>query len=164
MKEQPRHFPMCDFSGQVVQILITSRELQGLNVLESDDPARGHQFLFNWADRPAALCEGRVRRRCDTNRARMFQAVELQRGSSRPGRAGQERRFDLSADLLGITILQQRGRIPLLPSQLAGEGAIPSSPVALIPFTPWLYGPRTDEPRCPAARSCRGDSRLQPRH
>ena len=63
MKGTPQ-FPQCGFSGQVVQILDhLGVAYKGLNVLEIRRPAQRHQDLFQLADHPAALREGRVRRR-----------------------------------------------------------------------------------------------------
>ena len=63
MKGTPQ-FPMCGFSGQVVQILdYLGVPYKGLNVLEIRRPAQRHQDLFELADHPAALRQGRVRRR-----------------------------------------------------------------------------------------------------
>ena len=63
MKGTPQ-FPMCGFSGQVVQILDhLGVSYKGLNVLEFGGSAPGRQILFQLADHPAALCQGRVRRR-----------------------------------------------------------------------------------------------------
>ena len=63
MKGTPQ-FPMCGFSGQVVQILDhLGVTYKGLNVLEIERSAPRHQVLFQLADHPAALRQGRVRRR-----------------------------------------------------------------------------------------------------
>ena len=63
MKGTPQ-FPMCGFSGQVVQILDhLGVPYKGLNVLESDDLRQGIKAYSNWPTIPAALCQGRVRRR-----------------------------------------------------------------------------------------------------
>ena len=63
MKGTPQ-FPMCGFSGQVVQILDhLGVAYKGLNVLESDDLRQGIKILFQLADHSAALRQGRVRRR-----------------------------------------------------------------------------------------------------
>ena len=63
MKGTPQ-FPMCGFSGQVVQILDhLGVAYKGLNVLESDELRDGIKSLFQLADHPAALRQGRVRRR-----------------------------------------------------------------------------------------------------
>ena len=63
MKGTPQ-FPMCGFSGQVVQILDhLGVTYKGLNVLEYDDLRNGIKSLLQLADHPAALRQGRVRRR-----------------------------------------------------------------------------------------------------
>ena len=63
MKGTPQA-PMCGFSGQVVQILdYLGVPYKGLNVLEFGRSAQRHQDLFELADHPAALRQGRVRRR-----------------------------------------------------------------------------------------------------
>ena len=63
MKGTPQ-FPMCGFSGQVVQILdYLGVPYKGLNVLDSDDLRNGIKSLLQLADHPAALREGRIRRR-----------------------------------------------------------------------------------------------------
>ena len=63
MKGTPQ-FPMCGFSGQVVQILDhLGVSYKGLNVLESDDLREGIKSLFELAHHPAALRQGRIRRR-----------------------------------------------------------------------------------------------------
>ena len=63
MKGTPT-FPQCGFSGQVVQILdYLGVDYKGVNVLENADIRAGHQGLLQLADHPAALRQGRVRRR-----------------------------------------------------------------------------------------------------
>ena len=63
MKGTPQ-FPMCGFSGQVVQILdYLGVPFKGLNVLEIRGASSRHKVLFELADNSPALCEGRVRRR-----------------------------------------------------------------------------------------------------
>ena len=63
MKGTPQ-FPMCGFSGQVVQILdYLGVPYKGLNVLENDELRNGIKSLFQLADHPAALRQGRIRRR-----------------------------------------------------------------------------------------------------
>ena len=55
MKGTPQ-FPMCGFSGQVVQILDhLGVTYKGLNVLEFGRSAPRHQVLFELADHPTAL-------------------------------------------------------------------------------------------------------------
>ena len=63
MKGTPQ-FPMCGFSGQVVQILDhLGVAYKGINVLESEELRNGIKSLFELADHPSALREGRVCRR-----------------------------------------------------------------------------------------------------
>ena len=63
MKGTPQ-FPQCGFSGQVVQILDhLGVAYKGINVLESDEIREGIKAYAQLADHPAALCEGRIRRR-----------------------------------------------------------------------------------------------------
>lgn len=63
MKGTPA-FPQCGFSGQVVQILdYIGAPYKGINVLEDDELRPGHQGVLRLADHPAALRQGRVRRR-----------------------------------------------------------------------------------------------------
>ncbi len=63
MKGTPQ-FPMCGFSGQVVQILDhLGVTYKGLNVLESDELRNGIKTYLELADHSAALRQGRVRRR-----------------------------------------------------------------------------------------------------
>ena len=51
-------FPMCGFSGQVVQILdYLGVSFKGINVLEDDEIRQGYQGLFQLADHSTALCE-----------------------------------------------------------------------------------------------------------
>jgi monothiol glutaredoxin len=77
MKGTPQ-FPMCGFSGQVVQILdhlgVTYR---GLNVLESDDLRQGIKSYSRWPTIPQLYVKGEFVGGCDIIRE-MFQAGELQ--------------------------------------------------------------------------------------
>jgi monothiol glutaredoxin len=77
MKGTPQ-FPMCGFSGQVVQILdhlgVTHN---GLNVLESDDLRQGIKSYSNWPTIPQLYVKGEFVGGCDIIRE-MFQAGELQ--------------------------------------------------------------------------------------
>ncbi|MET0538782.1 MAG: Grx4 family monothiol glutaredoxin [Xanthobacteraceae bacterium] len=77
MKGTPQ-FPMCGFSGQVVQILdhlgITYK---GLNVLEADDLRDGIKAFSNWPTIPQLYVKGEFVGGCDIIRE-MFQAGELQ--------------------------------------------------------------------------------------
>lgn len=77
MKGTPQ-FPMCGFSGQVVQILdhlgITYK---GLNVLEADALRDGIKAFSNWPTIPQLYVKGEFVGGCDIIRE-MFQAGELQ--------------------------------------------------------------------------------------
>jgi monothiol glutaredoxin len=77
MKGTPQ-FPMCGFSGQVVQILDhLGVSYKGLNVLESDDLRQGIKSYSNWPTIPQLYVKGEFVGGCDIIRE-MFQAGELQ--------------------------------------------------------------------------------------
>ncbi|HEY7457625.1 MAG TPA: Grx4 family monothiol glutaredoxin [Xanthobacteraceae bacterium] len=77
MKGTPQ-FPMCGFSGQVVQILdYLGVPYKGLNVLESDDLRQGIKEYSNWPTVPQLYVKGEFVGGCDIVRE-MFQAGELQ--------------------------------------------------------------------------------------
>ena len=77
MKGTPQ-FPMCGFSGQVVQILdYLGVPYKGLNVLESDDLRNGIKSYSNWPTIPQLYVKGEFVGGCDIVRE-MFQAGELQ--------------------------------------------------------------------------------------
>src|SRR5712664_4652007 len=77
MKGTPQ-FPMCGFSGQVVQILDhLGVSYKGLNVLESDDLREGIKSYSNWPTIPQLYVKGEFVGGCDIIRE-MFQAGELQ--------------------------------------------------------------------------------------
>src|SRR3984893_6914810 len=77
MKGTPQ-FPMCGFSGQVVQILDhLGVTYKGLNVLESDDLREGIKARSNWPTIPQLYVKGEFVGGCDIIRE-MFQAGELQ--------------------------------------------------------------------------------------
>jgi monothiol glutaredoxin len=77
MKGTPQ-FPMCGFSGQVVQILDhLGVSYKGLNVLESDDLRNGIKSYSNWPTIPQLYVKGEFVGGCDIIRE-MFQAGELQ--------------------------------------------------------------------------------------
>jgi monothiol glutaredoxin len=77
MKGTPQ-FPMCGFSGQVVQILdYLGVPFKGLNVLESDDLRQGIKSYSNWPTIPQLYVKGEFVGGCDIIRE-MFQAGELQ--------------------------------------------------------------------------------------
>src|SRR5262245_13317381 len=77
MKGTPQ-FPMCGFSGQVVQILDhLGVSYKGLNVLESDELREGIKAFSKWPTIPQLYVKGEFVGGCDIVRE-MFQAGELQ--------------------------------------------------------------------------------------
>ena len=77
MKGTPQ-FPMCGFSGQVVQILDhLGVTYKGLNVLESDDLRQGIKHYSQWPTIPQLYVKGEFVGGCDIVRE-MFQSGELQ--------------------------------------------------------------------------------------
>jgi monothiol glutaredoxin len=77
MKGTPQ-FPMCGFSGQVVQILdYIGAPYKGVNVLESDDLRQGVKAYAQWPTIPQLYVKGEFVGGCDIIRE-MFQAGELQ--------------------------------------------------------------------------------------
>jgi monothiol glutaredoxin len=77
MKGTPQ-FPMCGFSGQVVQILdYLGVPYKGINVLESDDLRQGIKTFSQWPTIPQLYVKGEFVGGCDIIRE-MFQAGELQ--------------------------------------------------------------------------------------
>jgi monothiol glutaredoxin len=76
MKGTPQ-FPMCGFSGQVVQILdYIGVPYKGINVLESDDLRQGIKAYAQWPTIPQLYVKGEFVGGCDIIRE-MFQAGEL---------------------------------------------------------------------------------------
>jgi monothiol glutaredoxin len=77
MKGTPQ-FPMCGFSGQVVQILDhLGVPYKGLNVLDSEDLRQGIKAYSQWPTVPQLYVKGEFVGGCDIVRE-MFQAGELQ--------------------------------------------------------------------------------------
>ena len=78
MKGTPQ-FPMCGFSGQVVQILdYIGVPYKGVNVLENEELRERHQEpIRNWPTIPQLYVKGEFVGGCDIVRE-MFQAGELQ--------------------------------------------------------------------------------------
>src|SRR5262249_13247578 len=77
MKGTPQ-FPMCGFSGQVVQILdYLGVPFKGLNVLESDDLRKAIKCYSNCPTSPQLYVKGEFVGGCDIDRE-MVQAKELQ--------------------------------------------------------------------------------------
>ena len=76
MKGTPQ-FPMCGFSGQVVQILDhLGVSYKGLNVLENEDLRQGIKTYSNWPTIPQLYVKGEFVGGCDIIRE-LFQAGEL---------------------------------------------------------------------------------------
>src|SRR6202163_552169 len=77
MKGTPQ-FPMCGFSGQVVQILdYLGVPYKGLNVLENEELRNGIKEFSSWPTIPQLYVKGEFVGGCDIVRE-MFQAGELQ--------------------------------------------------------------------------------------
>jgi len=77
MKGTPQ-FPMCGFSGQVVQILdYLGVPYKGLNVLENDELRQGVKEFSSWPTIPQLYVKGEFVGGCDIVRE-MFLAGELQ--------------------------------------------------------------------------------------
>jgi monothiol glutaredoxin len=77
MKGTPQ-FPMCGFSGQIVQILdYLGVPYKGLNVLENDELRQGIKEFSSWPTIPQLYVKGEFVGGCDIVRE-MFQAGELQ--------------------------------------------------------------------------------------
>lgn len=70
-------FPMCGFSGQVVQILdYLGVPFKGINVLDADDIRQGIKDYSNWPTIPQLYVKGEFVGGCDITRE-MFQSGEL---------------------------------------------------------------------------------------
>ena len=77
MKGTPQ-FPMCGFSGQVVQILdYIGVPYTGVNVLENAEIRQGIKDYSNWPTIPQLYVKGEFVGGCDITRE-MFQSGELQ--------------------------------------------------------------------------------------
>jgi monothiol glutaredoxin len=77
MKGTPQ-FPMCGFSGQLVQILDhLGVAYKGINVLDSDEIRDGIKVYSNWPTIPQLYVKGEFVGGCDIIRE-MFQSGELQ--------------------------------------------------------------------------------------
>jgi monothiol glutaredoxin len=73
-----RQFPMCGFSGQLVQILeYLGTPYKDVNVLEGDGLRDGIKQFTNWPTIPQLYVKGEFVGGCDIVRE-MFQAGELQ--------------------------------------------------------------------------------------
>ena len=76
MKGTPQ-FPMCGFSGQIIQILdFLGVPYKGLNVLDNEDLRNGIKTYSNWPTIPQLYVKGEFVGGCDIVRE-MFQAGEL---------------------------------------------------------------------------------------
>jgi monothiol glutaredoxin len=76
MKGTPQ-FPMCGFSGQVVQILdYLGVTYKGINVLDDADLRQGIKDYANWPTIPQLYVKGEFIGGCDIVRE-MFQSGEL---------------------------------------------------------------------------------------
>lgn len=76
MKGTPQ-FPMCGFSGQVVQILdYLGVAYKGVNVLEDEEIRQGVKDYANWPTIPQLYVKGEFLGGCDIVRE-MFQTGEL---------------------------------------------------------------------------------------
>ena len=84
MKGTPQ-FPMCGFSGQVVQILDhLGVTYKGLNVLDSEELRNAIKTYSNWPTIPQLYVKGEFVGGCDIVRE-MFQAGELQQALKEKG-------------------------------------------------------------------------------
>ena len=77
MKGTPQ-FPMCGFSGQVVQILdYIGADYKGVNVLDSAELRQGIKEYSNWPTIPQLYVKGEFVGGCDILRE-MFEQGELE--------------------------------------------------------------------------------------
>ena len=84
MKGTPQ-FPMCGFSGQVVQILdYLGIPYKGVNVLDNQDIREGIKTYSNWPTIPQLYVKGEFIGGCDIVRE-MFQSGELQQHLTEAG-------------------------------------------------------------------------------
>ena len=84
MKGTPQ-FPMCGFSGQVVQILnYLGVPFKGVNVLADQEIREGIKAYSNWPTIPQLYVKGEFVGGCDITRE-MFQSGELQTFLSEKG-------------------------------------------------------------------------------
>jgi monothiol glutaredoxin len=89
MKGTPQ-FPMCGFSGQVVQILnYIGVPFKGVNVLEDQEIREGIKAYSNWPTIPQLYVKGEFVGGCDITRE-MFQAGELQQLLAEKGVAAKQ--------------------------------------------------------------------------
>jgi monothiol glutaredoxin len=84
MKGTPQ-FPMCGFSGQVVQILdYLGIPYKGVNVLDNQEIREGIKTYSNWPTIPQLYVKGEFIGGCDIVRE-MFQSGELQQHLTEAG-------------------------------------------------------------------------------
>ena len=84
MKGTPQ-FPMCGFSGQVVQILnYLGVDFSGVNVLDDEGVRNGIKEFSNWPTIPQLYVKGEFVGGCDITRE-MFQSGELQQFMAEKG-------------------------------------------------------------------------------
>ena len=84
MKGTPQ-FPMCGFSGQVVQMLnYLGVPYKGVNVLEDETIRQGIKAYSNWPTIPQLFVKGEFIGGCDIV-TEMFQSGELQQALSEKG-------------------------------------------------------------------------------
>jgi monothiol glutaredoxin len=89
MKGTPE-FPMCGFSGQVVQILnYLGVPYKGVNVLDDAAIRDGVKAYSNWPTVPQLYVKGEFVGGCDITRE-MFQAGELQTFMAEKGVAAKQ--------------------------------------------------------------------------
>ncbi|MFN3889945.1 MAG: Grx4 family monothiol glutaredoxin [Beijerinckiaceae bacterium] len=89
MKGTPQ-FPMCGFSGQVVQILdYLGVQYAGVNVLDDEAVRQGVKDYANWPTIPQLYVKGEFVGGCDIVRE-MFQSGELAQHLSEAGVATQQ--------------------------------------------------------------------------
>ena len=88
MKGTPQ-FPMCGFSGQVVQILdYIGVPYKGINVLESDELRQGIKTYAQWPTIPQLYVKGEFVGGCDILRE-MYESGELKPFLEEQGVLGQ---------------------------------------------------------------------------
>src|ERR1700752_1866669 len=122
MKGTPQ-FPMCGFSGQVVQILdYLGGPYKGLNVLENDDLRGGIKPYPNWPTIPQLYVKGEFVGGCDIIRE-MFQAGELQSLLKDKGVAGKVTAYRFRNQRSRNPSPEVRGAAKAGPSLQANEAA-----------------------------------------
>ena len=119
MKGTPQ-FPMCGFSGQVVQILDhLGVAYKGINVLESDDIRNGIKSYSNWPTIPQLYVKGEFVGGCDIVRE-MFQAGELQQALKDKGVSVRQTRLSRISRVAKFFLFWRRSSIGALAALLVG--------------------------------------------